>query len=143
MIATNADFMPNFGITEETMNFREKRLYHQIHPFKLVTDIGVTPIFLFFLWHHHIARALLVGFVPPIIVSGAMMIWLPNLERLKNSRLGNYVSKYMTPTIEVVRLLTLVPMAWGAWVHNLGLIALGLVILLLAWCNGLIWPRYG
>ena len=71
------------------------------------------------------------------------MIWLPNLERLKNSRLGNYVSKYMTPTIEVVRLLTLVPMAWGAWVHNLGLIALGLVILLLAWCSGLIWPRYG
>ena len=76
------------------MDSREKKLYHQIHPFKLATDIGVTPIFLFFLWHHHIARALLVGFVPPIIVSGVMMIWPPNLEKLKNSRLGNYVSKY-------------------------------------------------
>ena len=29
------------------MAFREKKLYHQIHPVKLATDIGVTPIFLF------------------------------------------------------------------------------------------------
>lgn len=40
------------------MNFKEKRLYHQIHPLKLATDVSVTPIFLFFLWHHKIAPAL-------------------------------------------------------------------------------------
>ena len=125
------------------MNFPEKRLYHQIHPLKLATDIGVTPIFLFFLWRHQIVQAALVGFVPPVIVSAAMMIWSPDLERLKNSPLGNYVSKYMTPTIEAVRFLTLVPMAWGAWTHSLRWIALGLVVLLLAWCNGLILPRRG
>lgn len=125
----------------ETMNFREKRLYHQIHPLKLATDIGVTPIFLFFLWRHQIAQALLVGFIPPVVVSAAMMIWPPDLERLKNSSFGNYVSKYMTPTIEAVRLLSLVPMGWGAWIHSLQLIALGLLVLLLAWCNGLILPR--
>lgn len=125
----------------ETMNLREKELYHQIHPLKLATDIGVTPIFLFFLWHHHILRALLVGFVPPVLVSAAMMIWPPDLERLKNSSLGKYVSKHMTPGIEAVRLLTLVPMAWGAWAHRLSLIGLGLLVLLLAWCNGLIFPR--
>jgi hypothetical protein len=125
------------------MDFREKKLYHQIHPFKLATDIGVTPIFLFFLWKHRIAPAIVVGFVPPILVSAAMMIWPPDLEKLKNSALGNYISKYMTPTIEAIRLLTLVPMAWGAWIHNLWLIALGLLILLLAWCNGLILPRRG
>jgi hypothetical protein len=28
----------------ENMNFREKKLYHQIHPFKLATAIGVTPL---------------------------------------------------------------------------------------------------
>ncbi len=44
------------------MNFRERKLYHQIHPLKLAADIGVTPILLFFLCHHHIVRALLVGF---------------------------------------------------------------------------------
>lgn len=45
--------------------------------------------------------------------------------------------------IEVVRLLTLVPMAWGAWSHRAQWIALGLLVLLLAWCNGPILPRRG
>jgi len=48
------------------IDFREKRLYHQIHPLKLATDIGVTPIFLFFLWRHQITPAIIVGFVPPV-----------------------------------------------------------------------------
>jgi hypothetical protein len=123
------------------MDFREKKLYHQIHPFKLATDIGVTPIFLFSLWRHRIAPALVVGFVPPILVSAAMMIWPPDLEKLKNSALGNYISKYMTPAIEAIRFLTLIPMAWGAWIHSLSLICLGLLILLVAWCKGLIFPQ--
>jgi hypothetical protein len=124
------------------MDFREKKLYHQIHPFKLTTDIGVTPIFLFFLWQHRIAPAIILGFVPPILVSTAMMIWPPDLEKLQNSALGNYISEYMTPAIEAIRLLSLVPMAWGAWIHDLWLIALGFLILLLAWCNSLfLHPR--
>jgi len=130
-----------FSVTTETMDFRERKLYHQIHPVKLATDIGVTPIFLFFLWRHQIAHALVVGFLPPIMVSSAMMIWPPDLESLKYSSLGSYVSRYMTPIIEAVRLLTLVPMAWGAWTHRLSLIGLGLLVLLLAWSNGLIFPR--
>ncbi|HEX8878461.1 MAG TPA: hypothetical protein VF749_00440 [Candidatus Acidoferrum sp.] len=70
-----------------------------------------------------------------------MMIWPPNVENVKNSPFGKYVLQYMTPTIEAVRLLTLVPMAWGAWTHHIWLIELGLVLLLLAWSNGLIWPH--
>jgi hypothetical protein len=143
MTAPYAHSPEKIRVTPETMNFREKKLYHQIHPLKLGTDIGVTPIFLFFLWHHQIAHALLVGFVPPVLVSAAMMIWPPDLERLKNSSLGNYVSKYMTPTIEAVRFPTLVPMGWGAWSHKFSLIGLGLLVLLLAWCNGLILSRRG
>jgi hypothetical protein len=84
-------------------NFEERKLYHQIHRIKLATDIGSALPFLLFLWHHGVAPALVAGFAPPIIVSGVMMIWPPNLQKLKNSRLGNYVSKYMTPTIEVIR----------------------------------------
>jgi hypothetical protein len=128
------------------MDFREKRLYHQIHPVKLATAIGVTSIFVFFLWQHRLAPALVVGFVPLIFVSTAMMIRPLDLEKLKNSALGNYISKYMTSTIEAMRFLSLVPMAWGAWIHNPWLIALGFLILLLAWCSGLIlragcWDR--
>lgn len=122
------------------MNSREKLLYHQIHPLKLATDITVTPIALYLLWQHRIAPAIVVGFVPPIVVSTWMMIWHPDLEGMKNSALGKYISKYMTPTVEVVRFLSLVPMAWGAWTHTLWLIALGLLIVSLAWCNGLIFP---
>jgi hypothetical protein len=108
-------------------NFKELKLYHQIHPIKLGTDIASAIAFLFLLWRHKIAPALL--------------IWPPNVENVKNSPLGKYVSKYMTPTIEVVRLLTLVPMAWGAWIHHIWLIVLGFVVLLFAWCNGLFWPH--
>jgi hypothetical protein len=119
-----------------------RRLYHQIHPVKLATDIGVTPISLYFLWQHRIAPAIIFGFVPPLLVTVAMMIWPPDLQRLRDSALGKYISKYMTPTVEVIRLLTLVPMAWGAWTHNFWVIVLGLVILLMAWCNGLIVRRH-
>lgn len=122
-------------------NFAEIKLYHQIHPAKLATDIAAAIVFLFFLWHHRVGLALVTGFAPPVIVSGAMMVWPPNVEKLKNSPTGRYIAKYMTQTIEAVRLLTLVPMAWGAWTHHVWLIGLGLAMLLLAWCNGLIWSR--
>jgi hypothetical protein len=125
-------------VKAQTMNFRERKLYHQIHPLKLATDIGVTPISLYFLWRHWIAPAIVIGFVPPVAVSVTMMIWPPDLERLKRSVLGQYISKYMTPTVEVIRFLSLVPMAWGAWIHNFWVIVLGLVILLLAWCSGVV-----
>jgi len=56
------------------MDFREKRLYHQIHPLKLATDIGVTPLSLYFVWEHRVAPAMLVGFLPPILVSLVILV---------------------------------------------------------------------
>ncbi len=123
------------------MNFQEKSLYHQIHPLKLATDIGASIPFLYLLWDHKLLLALLVGFVPSIVVSAAMMKWSPDLERIKRSRFGRYIRRSMTSAIEVIRLLSLVPMAYGAWLHQPGYIAFGLVILIAAWCNGLIWKR--
>ena len=120
------------------MDFREKKLYHQIHPLKLATDIGVTPLALCFLWEHRVLAALLVGFVPPIAVSLAMLKWTPDFEKLKRSEFGRYIRKYMTPFVEATRLLSLIPMAYGAWNHNLRFIVLGLLILAIAWCNGFI-----
>ena len=78
------------------IDFREKELYHQIHPLKLATDIGVTPISLFFLWRHQITPAIIVGFVPPVIVSVAMMLWPPDLKRLKNSAMAFLMSNGCT-----------------------------------------------
>ncbi len=73
------------------MTLQEKKLYHQIHPLKLATDIAATLPFLYFLWEHKPLPALLVGFVPPILVSAAMMKWTPDLETIKHSRFGRYV----------------------------------------------------
>jgi hypothetical protein len=125
------------------MHIQEKKLYHQIHPLKLATDIGVTVPSLYLFWQHKLIPALLVIFIPPIIVSAAMMKWTPDLERINRSRFGRYIKQYMTPTIETIRGLTLIPMAYGAWVHQPGYIVLALVILLAAWGNGLIWKRSG
>jgi len=72
----------------EHMDFKEKRLYHQIHPLKLATDIGVVLPALYFLWDHRIVPAAMTTFVPPVLVSAAMMKWTPDLERLKRSALG-------------------------------------------------------
>ena len=93
------------------MNFQERKLYHQLHPVKLATDIAATFPFLSLLWHQHILWALCCGFLPPVLVSAIMMKWPPDLEKIRASRAGRYLRTYMTPTVEAVRLLTLVPMA--------------------------------
>jgi len=131
------------GWSSRVMDFRDKMLYHQIHPLKLATDIAVTPISLWFLWHHRIKAALVVGLIPPIAVSVAMMIYPPDLQSLKNSSLGKYVSKYMSPAIEVVRLLGLIPMVVGTWIHEPWFIALGLLVVLFAWGYGLLLSEEG
>jgi hypothetical protein len=43
-----------------------------------------------------------------------MLKWTPDLEKLKRSSFGGHIKKYMTAFIELTRLLTLVPMAYGA-----------------------------
>src|SRR5215469_11082625 len=114
MQSSVANAKESIGILEvKPMDFWQRKLYHQIHPLKLATDIGVTPISLYFLWEHRIAPVIVIGFVPPVVVSVTTMIWPPDLERLKRSVLGQYISKYMTRTVEVIRFLSLVPMAWG------------------------------
>jgi hypothetical protein len=125
--------------------FEEKRLYHQIHPAKLFTDVAVTPISLYFLWQHQVWFSIITAFVPPILVSSAMMIWppVPHLERIRASAAGRYLKRFMTPTVEATRLLSLVPMAFGAWAHQFWPIGLGMAILSVAWANGFLFPRKG
>ena len=119
------------------MNFRDWQLYHQIHPLKLATDIGVTPLALYLFWEHHPISGLLIAFLPPVAVSLAMLRWVPNLEPLKQSPLGKYLARYMTPLVQAIRLLTVAPMVYGAWTHDVRFIVLGLAALAGAWCYGI------
>ncbi len=124
------------------LTLKEKKLYHQIHPVKLATDIGVTPIAIWFLWQHEVWPAVVVAFVPPVLVSVMMIRWSPaSLDRIAASRAGEYLRRFMTPVIEGVRAVALVPVAYGAWRHSWWWIVVGFVLVVGAWSNGLLFPN--
>lgn len=121
------------------MNTREKSLYHQIHPLKLATDWSTGLIALYLLWQHDLLPALVVAFVPSVIVSLVLMQWV-NLGAYKQSSFGAYISRYMTRLMETIRVAGYVVMAIGAWYHMAWLIPLGLLVVLLAWFRGVLFP---
>jgi len=63
------------------MTLRDRILLHEIHPAKLVTDIGSGVLCLYFLWQHSLQLAILFAAVPPLLASG-LVIRLPILRRL-------------------------------------------------------------
>jgi len=119
------------------MTPKEKALYHQIHPLKLSTDILAAAVALYLLWLHQLVPGLLVAFVPPLVTS-FLLIRYADLEPLKATALGRYVGKNMTRTIEAIRLFGALAMIFGAWIHDGKLIVLGLLVIVGAWCNGLL-----
>jgi hypothetical protein len=72
------------------MTFREKQLYHQIHPLKLATDISAEIVSLYLFWKRKLLAGLLVALVPPVIAS-ALIMSLVDLEKYKQSAFGKYV----------------------------------------------------
>lgn len=126
-----------------TMGPREKLLYHQIHPLKLLVDWGTAALAATLLWEHRLLPALLVGLVPPLLATVALLRWA-DLEPYKASPFGRYVSQYMSRGMEGVRLLGLA-VAWiGAWAQAPLLLFLGVWVILAAWARGrfkrfLIW----
>lgn len=122
------------------MTPKEKNLYHQIHPLKLITDWGTGFLSLIFLWRHELVVALVVMLVPPPIVSFAIIRFI-NLEQFKQSAFGKYLAQYMTRLIEFIRLAGFLIMAFGAWYHSYILIMVGLAVVILAWSRGVLFPR--
>jgi hypothetical protein len=121
------------------MTGAEKYLYHQIHPLKLLADIGAGLASLYPLWRHELVLALVVMFVPPAVASFLLMRFA-DLEPQKNSAFGAYVARYMTRGVEAVRLAGMVVMAVGAWYRSFPLIAAGAAVIILAWLRGVMAP---
>ncbi len=119
------------------MTFREKQLYHQIHPLKLATDISAEIVSLYLFWKRKLLAGLLAALVPPVIAS-TLIMRLVDLEKYKQSAFGQYVRSYMTPAVVVVRILGTVVTHVGAWYRKPGLIPLGLMMVLLGWLRGLL-----
>ncbi len=117
------------------MTPREKRLYHQIHPLKLATDISAEIVSLYLFWKHRLLSGMLVLLVPPVIAS-TLIMRLANLEIYKQSALGSYIRQYMTPSSVALRILGTAITHTGAWFRKPALFPLGLVTVLLGWLRG-------
>ena len=118
-----------------SLTFREKALYHQIHPAKLATDILTEPVSLYLLWRHDLVPGLASHFLPPMIASLAV-VGFADLRWLKASPLGRYVARNMNRTVEGARLFGDLVMVAGAWLRQPWLIGLGLAIIAAAWLGG-------
>lgn len=118
------------------MNFKEKQLYHQIHPIKLLTDWVTGIMAFYFLWFHQLFIALIVMFIPSVVVS-IVIIKYVNLRDIKHSAFGKYVRMSMTKTMEAVRFAGFAIALFGAWYHMAWLIIAGMIIIFIGWLRGL------
>jgi hypothetical protein len=121
------------------MTLRERVLYHQIHPLKLLADGSAEIVSCRLLWQHRLRAGLLVHFVPPVVASAALLRW-GDLEPQRRSAFGRYVARHMTRQMEAVRFAGDLVMAAGAWYRRPALLAAGLAIVLAGWLRGL-WGR--
>lgn len=121
------------------MNASERRLYSQVHPAKLFTDISMSIVTLYLFWIHNLIPAVLLHILPSIIVS-YLIIRFANLEKYPETSLGRYLAKYMTTRMQLVRFLGDLVTVLGAWFQMLWVIGLGLIIVLLGWTRGLLTP---
>jgi hypothetical protein len=121
------------------MTFREKQLYHQIHPLKLGTDSSAAIVSTYFFWVHNIPLGILTMLLPPIVASSIMLATM-DFSWIKASAVGRYLAWEMTPTMQAVRLVGTLPMVFGAWYHQPWAIFAGLLIVLFGWLRGLIFP---
>ncbi|HTO95058.1 MAG TPA: hypothetical protein VMM80_11780 [Bacteroidota bacterium] len=120
--------------------FRERIVIHQVHPLKLATDwlTGIAAGWL--LWNHELVAALLLGFVPSIVVSFYMTMRV-DLGRLAETPLGRYVASPRTRPSDGIRFLGLAIAWWGAWVNLVLPIVGGLAVILFGWGKGLLARR--
>ena len=121
---------------EPMMTIREKLLHHQIHPAKLSTDIASGLISTWLMWRHQLALALVVGLVPAVLVSAAMLSVM-RFEAQRDSVLGRYIARWMTSTAQAARLAGQIAMWVAAWRHSPAGVVAGLFVIAAAWAYGL------
>ncbi len=122
------------------MNVIDKTLYHQIHPFKMVTDVTAAFIAVYLIWLHLIIEGLVVGFIPSLAIS-FFMIRTMDFEKQKQSKFGKYVKRYMGKGADTARSIGFLVMLGGGWFHLWWLIVLGFLTIIGAWLNGLVYKR--
>ena len=119
------------------LTFKEKILYHQVHPLKLAADIGCEPVSLYYFWRHDVLAGISTHFLPPI-VAAFLLIRYADLEPYENSKAGAYLRRHMSGGVQAVRLIADLAMIAGAWLHYAWMIAAAVVVIFAAWSAGLL-----
>ena len=122
------------------MERKEKILYHQIHPLKLIVDISTACASIYLMWDRQWIIALLVGFIPSVIIT-LFMSTLMDFEKQKRSAFGQYVARFMDRRVEACRILGYSIMLGGAWFRSSMVIIFGFLVIVLAWMIGLFHSR--
>ncbi|HTK04849.1 MAG TPA: hypothetical protein VL500_04655 [Candidatus Eisenbacteria bacterium] len=123
-----------------SMNAKERRLYHQIHPAKLAADTGSGIAAVILLANGQAVIGLALAIVVPVAATFALLRYA-DLEPQKRSRLGAYVKKYMTPAAQIQRLAGFAILCGAAWKGSYLLGVLGAALIVHAWTMGLLIPK--
>jgi|HubBroStandDraft_6_1064221.scaffolds.fasta_scaffold520254_2 hypothetical protein len=71
----------------------------------------------------------------PSIVASAVLVRFGDFSKTRDSRVGAYLRRYMTKTMQGVRLLGMGVAAMGAWVHAWWLVPAGAAIVVWGWAG--------
>lgn len=120
---TNAERPPS--------SIRARVLYHQIHPVKLATDVVTGVIALRMLWQHRLTLALIVMFVPPIVVS-TLLVARGRFGHLVDTYAGQRMHR-MTNLAMAMRLFGMLITSIAAWRAEPTLLVVGAALIAGVW----------
>jgi hypothetical protein len=125
----------------DDMTVAERARYHQLHPAKLVVDWSTAIAAGALLWRQQWLAALVVGFVPSIIITLLFMSGRLDsaLERIRSQTAARALASHLTPDVNVLRFGGLA-LSWaGCVLHQPWLVPVGIMVILGAWL--LAWER--
>ena len=117
------------------MTLRDRLLYHHAYPVKLFVDIVSAFAAAWLFWGQHVLRALLVGLVPPALAS-MIVLQFVDLERVKQSPVGRYVTRHMSLPLHITAVAGVVILWLAAWYRSIFYCVVGLLIVTFAWVRG-------
>jgi hypothetical protein len=123
------------------VTLEEKKIYSQIHPIKLLTDIVTGFGAVYLLWLHYLIVAVCIAFIPSTVVS-LYLIAKVDLEKYKDSSFGTYLRRNVaSKSSDWIRFAGFVVMLTGGWINMLWLAAVGFLIILFVWVKGMVFPK--
>ncbi len=117
------------------MDLKERKLLLQTHPLKIFVDWTTRYASLYFLWDHKIGLTLLIMLGPSILASYFILKYI-DISALKDTAYGKIVPTLMTTKLEILRSVIFIVAVAGAWLQNLMLIMVSLMIVIFIWVIG-------